>query len=42
MDSPKFQQLKQYVGAELLNYALNRTDIFYQSDFESLKVDDAQ
>ena len=42
MDSSKFQQLKQYVGAELLNYALNRTDIFYQSDFESLKVDDAQ
>jgi len=42
MDESHFRQLKQYVGAELLNYALNRTDIAYQSDFESLAMDDAQ
>lgn len=42
MDRSQFQQLKQYVGADLLNYALNRTDIVYQSDFESLTIDGTQ
>lgn len=42
MDRSQFQQLKQYVGADLLNYALNQTDIVYHSDFESLTINDAQ
>ncbi|OGT96538.1 MAG: hypothetical protein A2X80_12690 [Geobacteraceae bacterium GWB2_52_12] len=42
MDRSQFQQLKQYVGADLLNYALNRTDIDYQTDFESLTINDEQ
>lgn len=42
MDGSQFQQLKQYVGAALLNYALNRTDIVYQSSFESLTINDKQ
>lgn len=42
MDKSQFQQLKQYVGADLLNHALNRTDIVYESDFESLEINDAQ
>jgi hypothetical protein len=38
MDRSQFQQLKQYVGADLLNYALNRADIVYPSDSESLTI----
>lgn len=37
-----FQQLKQYLGAELLNYALNRTDIAYETNFECLALNDVQ
>ncbi len=42
MDRSQFQQLKQHVGADLLNFSLNRTDIVYQTDFESLTINDAQ
>lgn len=42
MDKGKFQQLKQFVGAELLNYSLNRNDIRYHSDFSDLEFSSEQ
>ena len=38
MNKQQLQQLKQHLGADLINYALNRTDITHESDLESLEI----
>jgi hypothetical protein len=42
MNKQQLQQLKQHLGADLINYALNPTDVTHESDLESLEITELQ